>query len=737
MECEIFAILPKDVNVNGNTVEHKDVKLEFNGVFHPEQTSRFSSYLTERCLSQVLVGRNVTHFLVDSSLDHFLSLCKEIVSTSLEECSKCKVSGYYVQSDARCLLSGSSQPLVFQADWGANPFQRQAVQEVKSAGDFDAKVTSLVQENVPSSFETLCLTIGFEIIPPSGGANITKLFPELSVVMIHSDHMYITKMITDVSKLSDQFSGKIISSSLSANSVGFYLGNNFHCSATFNIKSLINFKSQLSLAKSMKQIKSYPMVNDVYSKSLFRQIMSSQKQDEPLDASIVKTLKNDLQIMAKDNVRLIGENEGLHKRIDTVAIEMNNLLGSKQVLSDEVRQKLTNEQEIYNKLTEMAVEKVKLKDMSETKRYELMNKIFSLENDLLNAQIHSEEWKAKYEETSNDKSQLEALKNDLQAEYITLKTNHHTSVSKQTGLERQCEQLSLELVQLHMEHEELANLRGKGSFTSLSSLPEIKKTPSKLSRVESNFNSMEGMRAALEEQKQAANSERNKLLQEIMNLKSELSGMEEMRVKKEQQRELLQRSLTLQQVNDTHKRKIEALENRLFVTVQSKEDTVEELDRLKACNNATSIVNTKLEAENVALRLKLRNAVEEYRVRLDCYIKDTEKFLNRKNPTAQLQSHVAKMVDDFKKSHAGKEAELLEEVNSAKSDLLETLEKYHKLEYEYSQVSNVKVIQAELTRLRRDNKAKCDAIKDGKLLEIDKVRFEFYLIYGFLILLFF
>ena len=122
MECEIFAILPKDVNVNGNTVEHKDVKLEFNGVFHPEQTSRFSNYLTERCLSQVLVGRNVTHFLVDSSLDHFLSLCKEIVSTSLEECSKCKVSGYYVQSDARCLLSGSSQPLAFQADWGANPF---------------------------------------------------------------------------------------------------------------------------------------------------------------------------------------------------------------------------------------------------------------------------------------------------------------------------------------------------------------------------------------------------------------------------------------------------------------------------------------------------------------------------------------------------------------------------------------------------------------------------------------
>ena len=721
MECEIFAVLPKDVNVNGYTVEHKDVKVEFNGIFHPEQTDRFSSYLAERCLSQILVGRNVTHFLVDSSLEHFLSLCKEIVSTSLEECSKCKVSGYYVQNDARCLLSGSSQPLPPQADWETSPFQRQVIQEVKSVVEFENKITSQVQENVPGSFETLCLTIGFEIIPPSSGANITKLFPDLSVVMIHSDHMYTSKMITDVAHLPDQFAGKIVSSSLSANSIGFYLGGNFHCSATFNIRSLINFKSQLALARSMKQIKSYPMVNDAYSKSLLKRIVSSNKQDEPLDASIVKTLKNDLQVMAKDNVRLIGENEELHKQIDKLGIEMNNLLGSKQVLSDEVRQKLSNEQEIYNKLTEMAVEKVKLKDMSETKRYELMNKIFSLENDLLNAQIHAEEWKNKYEESDNEKSRIEDLKNDLQAEYITLKTNHHTAVSKQTGLERKCEQLSLELVQLHMEHEELTKLHGKGSFLSSTSLPEIKKTPSSLSRVESNFTSVEGLRVALEEQKQAANDERNRLLQEIMNLKSQVGNVEEMRVKKEQQRELLQRSLTLQHTNETHKKKIEALENKLFIAVQSKEDVIEELDKVKASHNATSIVNTKLESENVALRLKLRNAVEEYRVRLDCYIRDTEKFLNRKNPAAQLQAHLSKMVEDFKKSHAEKEAELLEEVNSAKSDLLETLEKYHKLEYEYSQVSNVRVIQAELTRLRKENKANSDAIKNGKLLELEKV----------------
>ncbi len=76
MECEVFAVLPKDVNVNGYTVEHKDTKVEFNRLFQSGQGDLFSSYVTERCLSEILVGRNVTHFLVDSSLEQFLYLAR-------------------------------------------------------------------------------------------------------------------------------------------------------------------------------------------------------------------------------------------------------------------------------------------------------------------------------------------------------------------------------------------------------------------------------------------------------------------------------------------------------------------------------------------------------------------------------------------------------------------------------------------------------------------------------------
>ena len=112
----------------------------------------------------------------------------------------------------------------------------------------------------------------------------------------------------------------------------------------------------------------------------------------------------------------------------------------------------------------------------------------------------------------------------------------------------------------------------------------------------------------------------------------------------------------------------------------------EELNRLKSNHNAISILKSKLESDNVALRLKQRNAIEDFRVRLDCYIKDTEKFLNRKNPAPELRAHLSQMIEDYKKSHVEREAELLEEVNAAKSDLLDTLEKYHKLEHEYSQV---------------------------------------------------
>ena len=206
-------------------------------------------------------------------------------------------------------------------------------------------------------------------------------------------------------------------------------------------------------------------------------------------------------------------------------------------------------QEIYNKLTEMAVEKVKIKDMSEVKRYELMNKIFALENDLLKAQIVAEEWKGKYDDVSNDRMQIEELKNDLQAEYITLKTNHHSSVSKQTTLERKCEQLSLELVQLHMDHEQMT--MNRTPFASSPSLPEIKRAVSDISHTPSslkpsNSGTIEQMRLALEAQRTAGNGERNRLLQEIMALKAQLGEESDAVVRKAQQKELLQRTLTLQ-----------------------------------------------------------------------------------------------------------------------------------------------------------------------------------------------
>jgi hypothetical protein len=386
MECEIFAVLPKDVTVNGYTVEHKDIKVDFSALFQTGQHDIFTSYITERCLSHALVGRNVAHFLVDSSggpllnhilhkicsfakllscvlitnlrrisnlrwnfnlkrppVDQFVSLCRDVVSVSLEESSKCRVSGYYVHnsSDARCLLSCSSG-VQYVAGWGSSPLGKLQVEEIKSVDAFEKRVMSKVLDNVPSPYDVVCLTFGFEIIPASG-TNITKLFPELSVIMIQTDGMYIPKIISDIANISDPFSESIVSTSLSANSVGFYLSGNLQCSATFNLRWGA-YKTQLSMATHMKLIKSFPMINDVYSKGFLAKISSSQKFDEPIDTSVVKTLKNDLQTMAKDNVRLMSENEELHRQLDKVRIDMNNMLSSKQILSEEVRQKLSDEQ---------------------------------------------------------------------------------------------------------------------------------------------------------------------------------------------------------------------------------------------------------------------------------------------------------------------------------------------------------------------------------------------------------
>ena len=720
MECEIFSILPKDVtsvSVTGYNVEHKDVSVDFNGLFQTGQTDIFASYITERCLSHVLGGRNVAHFLVDSTIDQFYLLCKEVISTSLEECTSCKVSGYSISNDCRCLLSGSLQSLPFTGGWGTSPFKNNFFEDVKSVEAFDSRIFTEIRENLPGSYDVVCLNVGFEIIPATG-SNITKLFPELSIIMIRSDNMYVSKMISDISNISDKVSERIISTSLAANTVGFYLDGNFQCSATFNCRTLLNLKSQLSLARSMGKIKSFPIVNDIYSKWLIAKISSPFKEKDLVDSSVVKSMKNDLQSMAKDNVRLMNENENLHKQLDSLGVEMNNILGSKQMLSDEVRQKLSNEQEIYNKFTEMAVEKVKIKDDSEIKRYELMNKIFSLENDLLNAQINAEEWKAKHDKIESENCQLQDLKDDLQSEYISMKTNHHGVVSKQTGLERKCEQLSLELVQLHMEYDESCKMRGINPLRSPSTtpLPEIKRSNSY-----TGPKTVEDFKIVLFEQERASKTEKDKLLRELVDLRTQIGDLNKFKMKQAQQKELLQHSLKLQGINETHSRKITALEDKLYQEVTNKEEILNKHNRLTVNHNATSLLNNKLKSENVHLRRKLQNAIEEYRARLDSYIKDTEKFLNRKNATAQSQSHLSKMIDEYRKSYIEREADLLEDVNSTKSDLLDTLEKYHKVEHDYAQVSNAKVVHGELTRLRKENKANAEALKEGKIVPIEKV----------------
>lgn len=53
-----------------------------------------------------------------------------------------------------------------------------------------------------------------------------------------------------------------------------------------------------------------------------------------------------------------------------------------------------------------------------------MNKVFELENELLEAQIVGEEWKGRFEGLRGEKDSVEQLKNDLQSEYMSLKSSY-------------------------------------------------------------------------------------------------------------------------------------------------------------------------------------------------------------------------------------------------------------------------------------------------------------------------
>ena len=91
--------------------------------------------------------------------------------------------------------------------------------------------------------------------------------------------------------------------------------------------------------------------------------LSGQLQKSPINAHL-------RPFMPETNLFLSigrGRNRGWTPKLAHILVKTS--IRSKNILGEEVREKLANEQDIYDKLTEMAVDKVKLKDVSESKRY--------------------------------------------------------------------------------------------------------------------------------------------------------------------------------------------------------------------------------------------------------------------------------------------------------------------------------------------------------------------------------
>ena len=721
MDCETFAALPQDFkcSVIGNTIEHKDIIADFSNIFQSSQQELYNQYVVERCFENVLSGRNAAHFIFDGNTELLFKFCEHAIETSSEESSRCKVKAYAVSnnSNVMCLLS-RAHPNPAMLGVKPIPFTKLQTVDIKTPHHLRDDVLNKIEDNLPLSYDVVCLSIGLEIIPANRTPAITKLFPEISVILIGTDNVHINKLITDLSNLSDHMTEKSVSTSISANTVGFYLSGNFSCSSTIHFRHGF-YKSQLLLARSLRRIKTYPMVNDVYSMGFLKKMTLDSSDAPSVDTNLLTTLRNDLKVMAADNIKLVNENKELHNQLDRLNLEMNTVIGSKDVLSEELRSKLTNEQEIYNKLSEIAVEKVKEQDMSEAKRYELMNKIFSLENDLMGTEIVTAELQKKYDELKDENTRIEALKNDLQTEYITLKNNHKHIVGKHEVLEQRCEQLSVELVQLHMENEELGRARLP--------LPGIPKGASTVTGSVSpqSENYLSPYRPSMMSSTQSAG--KKALLQEISNLKSELEMMKKVggnytTMGNISKKDVIQKALVLENSNENLKFQVKELKSSLEIAHRTRECAIEESERLKSSLSAMNLTKNELEHQYNLASEKYKKAVEIFRNRLNSYIFDTEKILQKTHPVPLLKKQLVKMIREIQSSYVEKEHELQEQYDNAKKDCLDITEKYNKLNEEVKNLSDKRAVQMELIKLRKELQAKNEEIACGKLVRLDKIQ---------------
>ncbi|XP_029433145.1 coiled-coil domain-containing protein 78 [Rhinatrema bivittatum] len=444
----------------------------------------------------------------------------------------------------------------------------------------------------------------------------------------------------------------------------------------------------LKTCAALSQVKNFPVLNDYYVESLVTQYRARilALQHRPYDhmnahgdSENIGALKEENQRLINENVQLQDRNERLYTKLGEMQDKMGKLAGSKTDISSKLVFSEEEKLKISKDLIDLQIETNKLREQYEAETFELKkhNTILSLENHIMELELHREKLTNEHQIARERLRAVETNRKELADEYIVLKSNY-------LALSKEHEQEVMKNDELSMELLNMANT--KRTFqpqqdTYLQSQTLVNEATAELERVRAMVNRLSA-RKIKPEDVVASEHERRKLEKNLLGNQDQI---------KEE----------IEQMKKTHDTQQQKLEERVVVMgkeLQEAKRAIRNTQHKIAEQSAILLTSQsqlkEVEAENSHLQLQVKELNEEYRSRLARYIQDLAEYVDSTSDAshgagkvpldhAHMKRFVDSMLKDIRVSHKSREEQLAGAARAYKKRMQNLIKRHENLLISY------------------------------------------------------
>ncbi|XP_034638866.1 coiled-coil domain-containing protein 78 isoform X1 [Trachemys scripta elegans] len=435
---------------------------------------------------------------------------------------------------------------------------------------------------------------------------------------------------------------------------------------------------------ALSQVKNFPVLNEYFVESLLTQywarILALQHRlyehmdlRSAMESESISTLREQVQCLTNENVQLQDRNERLYTKLEELQEKMGKLAGSKTDLSSRLVFSEEEKLKISKDLIDLQIETNKMREQYEAENFELKNMILTLENHILELELHDEKVTGEHDALQERLHTVETNRKELADEYIILKSNYMALGKEHEQEVAKNEELSIELLNLVNPRSSLPQSWSNNS----PSQALANETSAELERVRAVVHRLSA-RKVKPEDIVASEHERRKLERHMLgnqdHIKAEIEKMKQ--TYDSQQQKLEQRVVAMGKELQQSKRVIRNTQHKL---VEQSVVLLTSQSQLK-----------EVEVENSQLQLQLKELNEEYRCRLTQYIKDLAEYMDSKSNASKVPNKVPAdhaymkrfvdgMVKDIRAAHKSREEQLAGAVRSYKKRMQNLVKRHENL----------------------------------------------------------